>query len=101
MGQESFIRVWKKLDLDQISKHLLIAGDPRGDCANCKEVGLNIAQVQVCPNCKTEFKYIASRLSQSHSQAKKILAKRHDLTIVDLEDYKGAIARSQARKFMM
>ncbi|MFH1790879.1 MAG: hypothetical protein ABH885_02710 [Candidatus Omnitrophota bacterium] len=100
MSQHVFIRVWSELDMDLIKRHTLIAGDPAGDCANCKEVGINIQVSKKCPNCGTEFKYIATRLQNNPSQARKLKAKRPDLTAIDLSDYKEAYGRSQARDLM-
>lgn len=100
MDRAAYIRVWEKLELDYITKHLLIAGDPTGDCANCKEVGINIQAAKSCPKCNTLFKYVATRLQNNASQARKLKMKRQDLVAIDLLDYKEAYARQQAHRFM-
>lgn len=100
MPKNAYIRVWKDMDLEDIQKHLLIAGDPTGDCANCKEVGLDIREAKTCPKCNTEFKYIATRLKGGSSQAKRLKTKRPDLTAIELSDFKDATARDDARRFM-
>ena len=100
MADSTYIRIWKEIELDDIQKHLLITGDPLGDCANCKEVGINISSAKVCPKCGTEFKYISTRLKSNPSQARKMKQKRPELIAVELSDFKEACARRKAQKFM-
>lgn len=100
MQDHGFIRVWQEIDLNLLRKTLLIAGDPTGDCANCKEVGLNIITSKKCPKCGTEFKYVATRLQNNPSQARKLRLKRPDLIAIDLSDFKEGTARDNALKFM-
>lgn len=96
MPKEINIRVWQVHDMELITKHLLVAGDPTGDCANCKEIGIDIATSKNCPKCKTEFKYIATRLDNNPTQAGRLKKKRPDLIAIDLGDYKEALAREKA-----
>ena len=98
--RKAYIRIWQNLDLDDVQKHLLIAGDISGDCANCKEIGLNFQTTKVCPKCKTEFKYIATRASKASREAKRLKSKRPDLIVIDFSDFKEAQSRDQARKFI-
>ncbi|MDD5439895.1 MAG: hypothetical protein PHS37_06895, partial [Candidatus Omnitrophica bacterium] len=91
---------WQEVELGYVREHLLIAGDPTGDCSKCKEVGISIITARTCPHCMTEFKYIATRLANNPSQAKKLKLKRPDLIAIDLSDYKEAVARQEARRFM-
>ena len=100
MTEGKYIRIWQELELDDIRKHLLIAGDPTGDCSNCKAVGLNIAVSTSCPECKTVFKYIATRLQNNPSQARRLKKKRPDLMAIELSDFKEACARENARNFL-
>ena len=100
MKKTAYIRVWKDLDLDDIGRHLLIAGDPMGDCANCREVGIDISNAKSCPKCNTEFKYIATRVHSSALQAKRLKAKRPDLIAIELSDFKNVQARNEAQRFM-
>jgi len=100
MNHETYIRVWQSLDLDDIKEHLLIAGDPTGDCANCKAIGIRISEAQVCPECGTPFRYIATRLANNPRQARMLKQKRGDLIAIELSDFKDATARKNARNFM-
>jgi hypothetical protein len=87
------IRVWKEMDILDIEKHLLIAGDVSGDCSSCRKLGINYSSAKTCPECGNEFKYIASR---SH-EIKKIKQRRPDLIFIDFDDYKKATGKIKAR----
>ncbi len=91
-----FIRVWQELDIKAVKANLLIAGSISGDCANCKEISIPIDSVK-CPACGTGFKYIATRISEFSGEAKKLHAKRPDVTIIDFSDYKQARSRDKAK----
>ncbi len=87
------IRVWKEMDVTDIGKHLLIAGEVTGDCSNCRELGINYSTAKACPKCGNEFKYIASR----PHEIRKIKNKRPDLIFIDLEDYKKVTGKIKAK----
>ncbi len=87
------IRVWKEMDVSDIEKHLLIAGEVTGDCSSCRELGINYSSVKACPQCGNEFKYIATRFHE----IRKIKQKRPDLIFIDFEDYKKATGKIKAK----
>jgi len=89
----NLIRVWKEIDISDIGKHLLIAGEVTGDCSNCRELGINYSSAIVCPKCGNEFKYIASRFHEIG----KIRQKRPDLVFIDFDDYKKAAGKIKAK----
>lgn len=95
------IRVWEDINLDLVAKHLLIVGDLKGDCANCRELGIDYVNNRICPNCKTEFKYMATRRSNSSEAGliKRLKDKRPDLIFIDYNDFKNAFDRLKAKKF--
>lgn len=88
-----FIRVWKEFDIEEVSAHLLMAGDLTGDCSKCRELGIDYSKAKVCPKCETNFKYIASR----RREVRRIKNKRPDLIFIDFEDYKKAQGKLKAR----
>jgi len=88
-----FIRIWKNIDINDISGHLLIVGEAMGDCSKCKSLGIDYSSAKTCPECSTEFKYIASR----SREVKKIIQKRPDLIFIDFEDYKRVIGKIKAK----
>jgi hypothetical protein len=96
-----FIRVWQACDIESLSKHLVIVGDITGDCANCRELGIDYAQAKACPGCGNVFRFVALRSKGGSRGAavKRIKERRPDLTFVDYDDYKEITGRSQAHDF--
>ena len=99
-----YIRIWQACDIEQITQHLLIVGDIAADCANCRELGIEYAQIRNCPKCGTDFRFIASRntgkLDRNRGgNIKRIKERRSDLTFIDYEDYKEITGKQQARDF--
>ena len=102
MAQE-YLRVFKPFDVEEVKKHLLILGDLKGDCASCRALGINPDQ-GVCPECRTDFKYVTSRRLESHAGerfqfAKKMQERRPDLIVIDYSDYTKVMGKKKARDF--
>ena len=98
----SFIRVWKEFDIDDIKKHLLVSALTSCTCENCGKFGLDLATPRTCPDCKTEFKYIALRLnpeekSQENLMIRKLIQARYELIFINYEDYKKVTASAKAK----
>lgn len=92
---EAYVRMWKQVDLKEITKHLIIIDDLYGMCANCKEVGLNFVKNTKCPKCGTNFLYLATK---NYKEIPKIL-KRIQLenlpyTILEKEDWEKATSKN-------
>lgn len=103
---KSFIRVWEEKDIKEIEPYLLIVGEIMGDCAKCKEVGLDYGTVKECPKCKTAFRYITSREATSSKAGRftlirRIHSKRPDLIFIDYDDYKAASGQSRAKSIFI
>ena len=98
-----YMRIWQKVDIEEVKKHLLIVGDIAADCANCREIGIKYAQTQTCPQCGAEFKFITARatgsLKVSGPQVKRIKERRPDLTFVDYDDFRSITGAKTARDF--
>jgi len=99
-----YIRVWQNCDVPGITKHLLIVGDITADCASCRELGIEYAQVKNCPRCGTDFRFIASRRTGKLDRnrgvnVKLIKQRRPDLTFIDYDDYKEITGKQNAREF--
>ena len=93
---ERFVRVFKKVDLNAIKKQLLVYGDVSGQCANCDTIDIKI-NVPLCPNCKTEFKFISFRNIKSHlPKLAKLDAEKPSVTIIDFDDYKMNLGKMKA-----
>jgi hypothetical protein len=100
---KAYIRIWQELDVEFVKSHLLIIGDLTGDCANCKQIGIDYRLQKSCPNCQAEFKYISSRATSGASAYSGLVHKinkiRPDLIFVDLNDFKHAAEKNKAREF--
>ena len=99
-----YIRVWQSVNVEELTKHLLIVGDITADCANCRELGVEYATAKSCPKCGTVFRFIASRNTGMLDRGrggtvKRIKDRRPDLTFIDYEDYKEITGKQQAREF--
>ncbi len=95
-----FIRVAQQRDYDEVTKHLIVVGDLTGDCFSCKQFGINYAREKYCPQCKTDFRYIASRKpadANNGALLAKLCQKRPDLTYVEYNDIKDISDRTKAR----
>lgn len=100
-----WLRTWIEKELSDVEKHLLIIGDSLGDCAQCRELGLNYKTAKECPGCHTSFLYVTSRRSESHPAerfqiVKRLNAVRNDLIWIDYDDYKKLTGRQKARDFL-
>lgn len=95
-----YIRIYKSLDVEEIKKYLLIYGDLAGNCAACQAIDVKLDDVK-CPQCGTEFKYIAFRNFVSHiPKTYKLLEKRPGLIFVDHEDFRKVLASKKAEEFL-
>lgn len=99
MAKKSIIRIWQEVNLGEIEPQLLIAGSTTGDCASCREVGIQL-DARTCPKCGLVFKYMGTRISNSAGEAKRLKAKRPDLIIIDFRDFKELQARAKAQGFL-
>ena len=96
---EKFVRVYKKLDVSQIKPHLMIYGDLGATCAACGELDIKLEKIN-CPNCNTDFRYIAFRNVKSHfPKMYKITEDRPQLIFIDYEDYQKNVGVSKAEDF--
>ena len=99
-----FLRVWQWHDIADITKHLVIIGDVAGDCASCREFGIDIKKTNECPKCHTTFKYIASRRISEHSGERFQITKRLQelkpgLVAIDYDDFQKITGSQKARDF--
>ena len=96
MAKRSFIRVWREVDTDDVSEHLLIAGTISADCAKCREIGISF-EAKACPKCGTAFEYIGTRISSATKELRRIRGKRPDLATIDYNDFKEIAIRERAK----
>ncbi len=99
-----FLRTFQEYDIEEVAKHLLIMGDLSGDCASCRELGIDTYTAKNCPHCGTPFKYLTSRRLESQPGerfqfARRMREKRPDLIIIDYTDYSKTLGQKKARDF--
>ena len=95
-----FVRVYKKMDINEIKRHLLIYGDLSAQCANCQTMDFKLDMTS-CPKCEAEFKYITFRNLRSHlPKLQKINETKPDIQFVDFDEYKRHIGEMKARDFL-
>ena len=94
--KQSFVRVWTKLDVEDVENHLMLIEDLYGSCAKCKKLGLNYLKDKSCPSCKTEFKYVATNLKNTGDIVKivqRMQTNNINLKLIEREDYNKAHAK--------
>ncbi len=92
----SWVRVWKQFDTEAIKPYLLVMGDLSAECFNCRAVGLK-RDVLSCPECKTNFKYIAFRRKQ---QIRPVEGYKDQIIFIDFEDFLSEYKRGEAKRFL-
>lgn len=97
---EKLLRVYKKLNIKEIQKHLLIYGDLAGSCANCNQMDVAL-NAHKCPGCSAEFKYLAFRSVWTQlSKINKMMAERPSMMVIDYDDFKKGQSALKAEEFL-
>ena len=97
---EKFLRVYKKFDVGDVKKHLLIYGDLSGTCASCNKIDVKLDAPQ-CPGCQTEFKYISFRNVRVHlPKMLRLASERPNIMFIDFDDYKMNMGSLKAEEFL-
>ncbi|MCB1160318.1 MAG: hypothetical protein KDK45_22640 [Leptospiraceae bacterium] len=95
LGKDIYLRIWKKMDVQEIKDHLITVDDLYGTCGKCKQLGLNYTKDRKCKNCGTEFRYITSTSKDKQDIIKILERIKKDslsLTVIEREDYVKADA---------
>ncbi|MCR4336377.1 MAG: hypothetical protein NUV91_01025 [Candidatus Omnitrophica bacterium] len=96
---KQLLRVYREFSLEEVKAHLLIYGDLSGICAACQAMDVDLS-ANLCPKCKTEFKFVAFRNVRHHlPKLQKLQAQRPSLAVIDFEDYQKNMGASKAREF--
>ena len=93
---EKFVRVWTKIDPENIKKKLLLIEEFHGVCGACRQLGLNYISDSVCPACGTQFEFVATKLKNPGEAAKiarRIEEKNLKLKLIDRDDFDKALAK--------
>ena len=94
---ERFVRIYKKFYIDEVKTHLMTYGALSGMCANCKNMDVKLDTL-TCPECKTEFKYIAFQNVKDHMpKMQRIAQERQNIIFVDYDDFKKIEGEEKAK----
>ena len=94
---ERFLRIYKKFYIDEVKTHLMTYGALSGMCANCKNMDIKLDSLS-CPECKTEFKYIAFQNIKDHMpKMLRIAQERPKIIFVDHDDFKRIEGEEKAK----
>ena len=84
---KKFIRHWKKFDLDEIGKSLIVVGELSSKCFACGDIGLDNDAVS-CPHCGVAFKYMGFSRKLKPSYLEKRQEQNPGIVLIDFEDFK-------------
>lgn len=96
---EDFLRIWMKLNLEEVKNHLLVIGELSGECFSCHKVGIKNEEKE-CPQCGRKFKYIGFRRKVDASLIKKFKEIHPEMTFIDFEDFKKVFSKKEAKKIL-
>lgn len=97
--RKKFIRVYKKLDFEDACEHTMVYGDLAASCSKCNALNIRIAE-SICPECRTEFKYVAFRNVKNHlPKMEKLHEENPKIMMIDFDDYKRSLAEIKAEEF--
>jgi hypothetical protein len=97
---KQMIRIYEDLEFNDVKEHLLEYGALSGICAKCKHMNVKLNDHN-CPNCGTEFKYVAFQSIREHfPKLIKLHAERPGMKFVDHQDFKRIEAETKARSIL-
>ena len=99
LEMEDFLRIWMKLDLEEIKNHLLVVGELSGECFSCHKVGIKIGEKK-CPQCKKEFKYIGFRRKADAFLVRKFKKLYSEAEFIDFGDFKKAFSKKEVKRIL-
>ena len=102
--RQDFFRTFHIFEIEEVQKHLLIMGDLKADCGQCRALGIDGYNAKECPECHTAFKYITSRRLETNpgerfQYARRFHEQRPDLVFIDYSDYAHILGKKKARDF--
>ena len=94
-----FIRTWHDFDLNDIGKYLIVVGEVSSECFACHTIGIPSSTKQ-CPQCGITFRYMGFRRQLTTHYIAKVRAESPYLTLIDFDDFKRGVGKSEARKLL-
>ncbi len=84
-----YIRVWTEMDVREVQDHIIMVEDKFGHCPGCRQIGIKLTELDKCPGCGREFRYVTSK-DASGGKSDVVMRTRKklpDLVFVDYDDY--------------
>lgn len=94
-----FIRVWQEFDLEDVEKHLIVAGDLSAECFRCHKIGLEL-RAKACPECSAFFKYMGFRRKVRPEYLRQVKEELPRIILIDFDDFKKSLGNRDARKLL-
>ena len=95
---KKWMRVWRKIDINEVSRSLLVVGVLTAECFSCRKIGLT-KEANKCPECGVEFGYVGFRKKVAHRDFEAFNPDRK-LVFIDFEDFITEFNRIKAKKFL-
>ena len=95
------IRIWVEIDINDVEKHMLLVDDQLGFCPGCREIAIKLENLEKCPGCGREFKYISAREAagdKSFDMVVRVKNKFPDMTFIDYNDYKRLASKNKTER---
>ena len=95
---KEWIKAWYKIDIDEVSRSLLVVGILNAECFSCHAIGLS-KDTLLCPQCGIKFRYIGFRKKVAHRDLEGF-AQDRQLIFIDFDDFMLEFNRNKAKKFL-
>ncbi len=94
-----YMRVWSEISIEDVQDHIIMVEDKYGHCPGCKQIGIELKDLDKCPGCGREFKYVTSKDAKNgrHEIVARTRRKLPDLIFVDYDDYERITGKKKAQ----
>ena len=93
-----YMRIWSEVDIKDVENHIIIVDDKFGHCPGCKKIGIELKDLNKCPSCGRDFKYVTSKEAQGgkFDIVTRTRKKLPNLIFVDYGDYERETSKKKA-----
>jgi predicted amidophosphoribosyltransferase len=94
-----YLRMWMEADINEVKEHIVVVDDKFGFCPGCKQIGIKLENLEKCPQCGREFKYVTAREARGgrgHEMVVRVRRKLPKMTFLDYEDYDRLTGKKKA-----
>jgi hypothetical protein len=93
-----YMRIWSEVDIKDVENHIIIVDDKFGHCPGCKKIGIELKDLNKCPSCGRDFKYVTSKDAQGgkFDIVNRTRKKLPQLIFVDYGDFERETGKKKA-----